>query len=107
MKSILLIALVSLICAPAFAGDNLVTLTLKDHKFTPSEIHVKAHTPTTVTLVNEDDATEEFDSNALKVEKVVGGHATATMRVRPLAPGSYAFMGEFHSETARGTVVAE
>lgn len=107
MKPVLFAALVALMAAPAFGGDNLVTLRLKDHKFTPSEIHVKARTPTTVTIINEDDASEEFDSNALKVEKVVGGHATATMRIRPLAPGRYPFMGEFHSETAQGTVVAE
>jgi hypothetical protein len=91
----------------AFAGDNTATLTLKDHRFTPAEIHVKAHIPTTATLINNDDATEEFDSNALKIEKVVSGHSTGTMRIRPLAPGRYPFMGEFHSDTAQGVVIAE
>ena len=98
---------VTLLAGPALAADNVATLTLKDHKFTPAEIHVKAHTPTTVTLTNNDDATEEFDSTALKVEKVVSGHATGTFRIRPLAPGRYPFMGEFHSDTAQGVVVAE
>lgn len=98
---------VTLFAGPALAADNVATLTLKDHKFTPTEIHVKAHTPTTVTLTNNDDATEEFDSTALKVEKVVSGHATGTFRIRPLDPGRYPFMGEFHSETAQGVVVAE
>ena len=107
MKPIIHILTVILFAAPGLAGDNVATLTLKDHKFTPAEIHVKAHTPTTVTLANNDDATEEFDSTALKVEKVVSGHATGTFRIRPLAPGRYPFMGEFHSDTAQGVVVAE
>lgn len=97
----------SLLMTPAFAADNVATLTLKDHRFTPAEIHVKAHTPTTVTLANQDDTTEEFDSTALKVEKVVTGHTTGSFRIRPLAPGRYPFMGEFHSETAQGVVIAE
>lgn len=96
-----------LFTVPGLAGDNVATLTLKDHKFIPTEIHVKAHLPTTVALTNSDDATEEFDSTALKVEKVVSGHTTGTFRIRPLAPGRYPFMGEFHSDTAQGVVVAE
>src|SRR5476649_2700765 len=64
MKPILLAALLSLISTGAFCGDNLAALTIRDHKFSPPEIHVKAQTPTTVTLTNEDDQTEEFDSTA-------------------------------------------
>lgn len=107
MKPLLLAALLSLASTAALCDDNLASLTIRDHKFSPSEIHVKAHTPTTVTLTNEDDQAEEFDSTALKIEKVVTGHATGIMRLRPLAPGRYPFMGEFHSETAQGVVVAE
>ena len=91
----------------AMGEDNGAAITLKDHKFTPAEIHVKANTPTTVKLANDDDQTEEFDSTALKIEKIVTGHSTGTMRWRPLAPGRYPFMGEFHAETAQGVVVAE
>ncbi|HWY66000.1 MAG TPA: cupredoxin domain-containing protein [Rhizomicrobium sp.] len=107
MKPLLLAALLCLISTAAICDDNLASLTIRDHKFAPAEIHVKAHTPTTVTLTNEDDQAEEFDSTALKIEKVVTGHATGIMRLRPLAPGRYPFMGEFHSETAQGVVVAE
>ncbi|MDE2112290.1 MAG: cupredoxin domain-containing protein [Alphaproteobacteria bacterium] len=107
MKPMLLVVVSLLVLtAPAFA-DNTAALTLKDHKFTPAEIHVKAETPTTVTLVNDDGETEEFDSTSLKIEKVVTGHATGVMRLRPLAPGRYPFMGEFHSNTAQGVVIAE
>lgn len=89
------------------AGATSVALTIKDHKFTPAEIHVKADTPSDFTIVNQDPTMEEFDSVSLKVEKVVSGNAAGSVRVRPLAPGRYPFMGEFHSETAQGVVVAE
>lgn len=105
MKLILPLAI--LLAAPAVAADNTVALTLKDHAFTPSEIHVKADTATTVTLTNEDADSEEFDSKALKIEKIVHGHSTGMMRWRPLAPGRYPFMGERHAGTAQGVVIAE
>ena len=107
MKVSILMALLVLASTPAIADDNVVSLSLKDHRFTPAEIHVRANTPTTVTLANNDDQTEEFDSTSLKIEKVVTGHAVGALRLRPLAPGRYPFMGEFHSDTAQGVVIAE
>jgi hypothetical protein len=82
-------------------------LQLKDHKFTPSEIHVKANEPNVIVMNNEDATAEEFDSTALKVEKVVAGNSSGNVRLRPLSPGRDPFRGEFHSETAQGVVVAE
>ena len=107
MKSLALAAVLALIPVGAMAQDNTASITLKDHRFAPAEIHVKANTPTTVTLTNDDDQAEEFDSTSLKIEKIVSGHSTGTMRWRPLRQGRYPFIGEFHSETARGVVIAE
>jgi plastocyanin len=84
-----------------------VTLTIKNHKFAPAEIHVRANAPSEFLIVNQDASVEEFDSVSLKVEKVVSGNDQGTVRIRPLAPGKYPFMGEFHSDTAQGVVVAE
>ena len=107
MKSVALVAILALASTCAMAQDNMPSITIKDHKFAPAEIHVKANTPTTVTLINNDDQAEEFDSTSLKIEKVVAGHSTGTMRWRPLRQGRYPFMGEFHSDTAQGVVIAE
>ena len=96
--------------AMAFATSALadaITLKLKDHKFTPAEIHVKANIPNVIAMTNEDSTAEEFDSTSLKVEKVVAGNSSGNVRLRPLAPGRYPFMGEFHSITAQGVVIAE
>ena len=71
MKSIGLVAFLALVSTAARAEDNVASIVLKDHKSTPAEIHVKARTPTTVTLANNDDQTEEFDSTSLKIEKIV------------------------------------
>lgn len=100
---------VALLVTIAGCGNEsgAIPVTLKDHRFTPAEIHVKANQPSLITLTNNDDAAEEFDSASLKVEKVVPGHETGNVRLRPLAPGRYPFMGEYHAETAQGVVVAE
>ena len=93
---------------PSRADDPAaVEMTLKDHKFSPAEIHVKAGQRTVIDLHNEDATAEEFDSTALGVEKVVGGGKSGTVRLHALDPGRYPFMGEYHSDTAQGVVVAE
>ena len=97
---------VAAFCTPALASDSIV-LTLKNHKFTPAEIHVRANAPSVIAMSNQDPTAEEFDSKALKVEKVVAGNSTGNVHLRPLSPGRYPFMGEFHADTAQGVVVAE
>ena len=92
--------------APVLAADP-IKVTLQNHKFTPSEIRVKANTPFLIALTNKDATAEEFDSTALKVEKVVAGNSSGNIRIRALAPGKYPFMGEFFSKTAQGVVIAE
>jgi len=84
-----------------------IHVTIKDHRFVPAEIHVPAGKPVILRISNADDTVEEFDSVALQAEKlIVGGHF-ATVRLRPLGPGRFPFMGEYHAETAKGVVIAE
>ena len=106
LRPVLFAAAIALFAAPALA-DPPIAVTLKDHKFSPAAIHVKAGVPNVIALTNNDDTAEEFDSTALKVEKVVAGHSAGNIRLRPLAPGKYPFMGEYHSDTAQGVVIAE
>jgi hypothetical protein len=84
-----------------------IAVTIKDHRFTPSEIHVPQGKPVILKVTNEDSTPEEFDSTALKVEKVIVGGTYGTIHLRPLGPGRYSFMGEYHSDTAQGVVVSE
>jgi len=98
---------VLLLLAACGPGSGAIPVTLKDHKFTPAEIRVPADRPVLLSVSNEDATAEEFDSSSLKVEKVIAGHDRGNVRIRPLAPGRYPFMGEYHSQTAQGVVIAE
>ena len=99
-------AVLALAPVAARAADDL-TLTIKDHKFSPSELKVPANKRVTITVVNSDPTPEEFESNVLKVEKIIPGESKATVRIGPLKPGRYDFFGEFHEDTAKGVVIAE
>jgi heme/copper-type cytochrome/quinol oxidase subunit 2 len=105
------IAVLSIGVHPAVpaGADNLanIPVSIKDHRFTPSEIHVPQGKPVVLTITNADPTVEEFDSSALKVEKVIAGGTYGTVRLRPLGPGRYPFMGEYHSDTAHGVVISE
>jgi hypothetical protein len=82
-------------------------LTIKDHRFTPTEIKIPASKRVEITVVNDDPTPEEFESKEMKVEKVIPGKSKGVVRVGPLKPGRYPFFGEFHEATAKGTLIAE
>jgi len=110
MRSVLILALAAALLAVAAsprAGAQELTLTIKEHKFTPSEIKVPANKRVQLTVINDDPTPEEFDSSALKVEKVIAGKSRGVVRIGPLPPGRYPFIGEYHEDTAKGTVIAE
>ncbi len=109
MKNILvLIGLAALlIVAPATARADELTVTIKDHKFTPTELKVPANQRVVITVINDDATPEEFESSIMKVEKVIPGKSKGVVRIGPLKPGRYPFVGEFHEATAKGVVIAE
>ncbi len=94
---------------PATAEDApiAIPLTITDHRFSPAEIHLPAGKPAILQVVNQDATVEEVESTSLNIEKVIPGGATSKVRLRALEPGRYPFMGEYHSDTAQGFVVAE
>ncbi len=100
------LAAVVILALAAARADNY-TLTIKDHRFTPEEIKVPANQRVAITVINDDATAEEFDSTALKVEKVVPGKSQGVVRIGPLKHGRYPFIGEFHEATAKGAVIAE
>lgn len=107
MRAVLVgVAIVGLWGAATARADDYV-LTIKNHIFSPTEIKVPANQRVMITVVNEDATPEEFDSSALKVEKVIAGKSKGVVRIGPLKPGRYAFIGEYHESTAKGVVIAE
>jgi plastocyanin len=89
------------------AADSNFTLTIRDHRFQPAELIVPAGKKIKLTVVNEDSTAEEFESHALNREKVIPANSSTTIYIGPLSPGRYSFVGEFHEQTAQGTVVAQ
>ena len=81
-------------------------LVINGHRFTPAELHVPANQPLVIDVHNQDATAEEFESADLGVEKVIPGGRQLPVRIRPLAPGRYPFIGEYHSDTAAGVIVA-
>jgi plastocyanin len=92
---------------PARAEDDAITLTIKDHRFTPEIVEVPAGKKVKLLVKNEDSTAEEFDSYALNREKVIPGGSQGIVYIGPLDPGTYEFMGEFNADTAQGKVVAK
>jgi hypothetical protein len=91
---------------PADADGNIV-ITLQNHLFNPAEIRIPAAKATQLLINNLDATADEFDSPSLKVEKVIAGKSSGLVKLHALNKGSYPFVGEYHSQTAKGTVVVQ
>lgn len=95
------------IASPALAASPEVSLTIENHRFTPSEVRVPAGQRVKLDVHNRDNTPEEFESHTLNREKVIPGGARSVIYIGPLEPGRYEFFGEFHEDTAKGVVIAE
>jgi hypothetical protein len=96
--------LVAAACFPAMA-DQSVSISVKNHRFQPAEIHASAKTPIELRVKNLDSTAIEFESDTLHVEKVVSGNSEAVIRLKPLAPGRYEFYDDYHQESTGVLVV--
>lgn len=83
------------------------TLTLKDHRYQPSELRIPADTRVRLELVNQDPSPEEFESDDFPAEKIVMPNSRTNLFIGPLKRGHYRFYGDFHQPTAQGTLVVE
>jgi hypothetical protein len=106
---ILAVALAASFAAPAGLADEptKVTVTLKDHKFSPAEPTAPAGKPILLEIVNQDGAPAEFESKELRVEKAVVGGGAIKVNLLPLKPGRYRFFDDYHEATAQGFLVIQ
>ena len=111
-RSIGFLALASLAAAGvlvprAATADDTVTLslTLKDHKFDPAEVHAPPGVPIEFHVKNQNGIVSEFESSDLHFEKIVPIGSEAVVYVRPQQPGRYNFYDDFHHETQGFLVV--
>jgi plastocyanin len=98
--------LLSVPFAALAAGEPEFRLSIENHRFVPERIEVPAGKKVKLIVENKDASAEEFESHALRVEKVIAGKSKATVFVGPLKAGEYKFVGEFNEKTAKGVLVA-
>lgn len=89
------------------AADTEIPLALEKNRWQPDVIKVKAGAPFVLVITNKDKGPEEFDMATPRVEKVIPAGKTVRLKMPALKPGKYPFVGEYHSETAKATIVAE
>ena len=103
-KMLTAVALVIAASAVHAQQGATVTVTVKNHRFQPSQLSAPANVPITIRVRNQDSTRMEFESVSLRVEKVVGGNSEGVIQIRPLAPGRYDFFDDFNQE-AEGVLV--
>jgi Cupredoxin-like domain len=100
---IMTLALCTALTHPCLADETTsLALVLREHRFVPERLQAPAGVKIEITVKNEDNTADEFDSRDLKREKVIGGSKSGLILVGPLPPGEYHFQGEYHAKTAQG-----
>jgi hypothetical protein len=103
------LALVIGVGAPLAVADDAarVSVTLKDHKFSPAEPTAPAGKPIIMDVSNLDATPSEFESKTLRVEKVVPAGGKIAVQIRPLGPGRYRFFDDYHEDTTEGFLIVK
>ena len=107
MKRIVALVATALPLALFAAGETEYSLAIENHRFTPERLEIPAGKKVKVTVENKDATPEEFESGALRIEKVIPGKSRGVVFIGPLKPGEYPFVGEYNEKTAKGVVVAK
>jgi hypothetical protein len=106
LAAVLAVALGSVATAAAVDPAE-IPLLIEKNRFQPDVIKVKAGAPFVLVITNKDKGPEELDMAQPRIEKVIPGGKTMRLKMPALKPGKYPFVGEYHSETAKATIVAE
>ena len=94
-RIVLAILFVATASLPSSAQQTAnVTVSVKNYRFQPGEVHAPANVPIELRVRNLDSAPMEFESVSLRVEKVVTGNGEGIIRLRALAPGRYEFFDD-------------
>ena len=105
---IALAAAVGLSIACARAEDlTTYTITLKNHRFAPAEIHVPSGKPFLVVVTNANGASDEFEMLLPPVERVIQAGEQGSVRIRPLGRGRFPFFGEADPDSEQGAFISE
>jgi|EP01133_Synstelium_polycarpum_P001789 heme/copper-type cytochrome/quinol oxidase subunit 2 len=106
MPNVARLALLLLALPVAAQADQLVTLVIQNHTFSPSTFEVPAGERFRIQLTSHDESVDEFESYDMKFEKIIVPGNTITVFAGPLHPGTYTFFDDYHPDQAKGTVTA-
>ena len=90
----------------ARADDSGIVITIKNGKFTPSEVAVPSGTKLKLIVRNQDTSMSEFESTEFHREKTVAPGQEISVFVGPFEAGSYEFFDDFHPQN-RGHLVVK
>ena len=105
-RAFILLAL-ALSAAASAAEMPQYTLTIKDHKFQPTQLTVPANTQFKVLVHNQDPTPSEFESSDFNREKIVLPGSDITVFIGPLDKGKYKFFDDFHQDTGQGVLIVQ
>jgi hypothetical protein len=83
----------------------MLSITMKDHKFDPAELHAPPGKTIAIHVKNLNTIVSEFESSDLHFEKIVPVGGEGVVYVRPQQPGRYNFYDDFHHDTQGFLVV--
>ena len=106
MPTLARLALLLLAFPVVAQADQLVTLVIQNHTFSPSSFEVPAGERFRIQLTSHDESVDEFESYDMKFEKIIVPGNTVTVFARPMHPGTYTFFDDYHPDQAKGTVTA-
>lgn len=106
MPNLARLALLLLAFPVAAQADQLVTLVIQNHTFSPSTFEVPAGERFRIQLTSHDESVDEFESYDMKFEKIIVPGNPITVFAGPLHPGTYTFFDDYHPDQAKGTVTA-
>jgi hypothetical protein len=106
--AVILLASAGALAARGAQAEDAVSLslTIKDGKFEPAELHAPAGRALEIHVTNLNTIPSEFESSDLHFEKIVPVGKEAVVRVRPQQPGRYNLFDDFHRET-QGVLVVQ
>lgn len=79
----------------------------RDGRLSSEKLNVPAGVKLRITLRNEGKTPVEFESQELRIEKVVAGDAASAVTIQPLKPGTYLMIDEFHADTGKMQIIAK
>ena len=106
--AVALLAAAVIVTAPftSAQADENYAVTLRDGKFSPAIVNVKAGVKFTLSITNATAKSAEFESYELNREKIVEAGKTITVYLGPLEAGSYPFFDDFN-QAASGKIIAK